>query len=52
MAPTDFYEKANIFEGRFTNLTFSPWPLHSLLAILKNILELEKWTNGNQEFGQ
>jgi hypothetical protein len=28
----------------------SPQPLNSLLAILKNILELEQWINRNQAF--
>ncbi len=32
--------------------SFSPRPLNSLLAILKNILEHEEWTYRNQEFSQ
>jgi hypothetical protein len=45
-----FYKQAKHYRGPQTNLTFSPRPLTSLLAILKNILELKEWTNSNQEF--
>ncbi len=45
--------KQAIFEGRKQILLFlpGPWIMNSLLAILK-ILELEQWTNRNQEFIQ
>ncbi len=44
--PIDFNEQAKSFHGSQINFTFSPRPLSSLLAILKNILELEEWTKG------
>ena len=33
-----------------TNFFISPRPSNMLLAIPKNILDMEQWTNGNQEF--
>jgi hypothetical protein len=48
----DFHELANHILGPQTNFTFSPRPSNSLLAILKNISDLEHWTNRNQEFRQ
>ncbi len=42
--------KQAIFEGR--KPTVSPRSLNGLLAILKNTLELEQFTNWNQEFTQ
>jgi hypothetical protein len=42
----DFYEQANHIRGPQTNFTVSPRPSNSLLAILKNILELKQWTTG------
>jgi hypothetical protein len=50
--PIDFYEQVKHIQGSQTKFTFSPRPLNSLLAILKNILELEEWTYRNQEFNQ
>jgi hypothetical protein len=47
-----FYEQANYIRGPWTNFTFSTRPLNSLLSILKTRLELEEWTNRNQEFSQ
>ncbi len=47
-----FLWTANHIRGPWTNFTFSPWRLTSLLAILKTILELEEWTNMNHEFSQ
>jgi hypothetical protein len=35
-----------------TKFTFSPLPVNSFLAILKNISQLEEWTNRNQKFSQ
>jgi hypothetical protein len=50
--PIDFYEQAKHIPGMQANFTFSLRPLNSILAILKNILKLEEWTNRNQEFSQ
>jgi hypothetical protein len=41
-----------IFDGPQTNFTVFPRSSNGLLAILKNTLELEQWTNRNQEFAQ
>jgi hypothetical protein len=43
--------KQNIFEGDGQVLLFGRGPFR-LLAILKNILELEEWTDKNQELSQ
>ncbi len=51
-ASINFDEQAKHIRGTRTNSTFSLRPLNSLLAILKNTLELEEWTNKNQEFSQ
>jgi hypothetical protein len=45
-----FLEQAKHIRGSWKNYIFSLQPLHSLLAVLKNILELEDGTNKNQEF--
>jgi hypothetical protein len=45
--PIDFYEQAKHIRGSQTKITFSPRPLTSFLAILKNIAEQEEWTNSN-----
>ncbi len=47
-----FYEQAKHIRGLQTNVTFSPRPLNSLLAFMKNILELEEWTDRNEEFSK
>jgi hypothetical protein len=47
-----FIEQAKHIRGTWKNYIFSLQPLHSLLAVLKNILELEEWTNRNKEFSQ
>jgi hypothetical protein len=41
-----------IFEGRKQILPFLRGPQIVFLAILKSILDLEQWTNMNQEFSQ
>ncbi len=46
----DFYVQPKNIRAPQTNFTFSLRPLKSLLAIFKNTLELEEWTNRNQEF--
>jgi hypothetical protein len=46
-----FCELTLHIEGLGKNLFISQRP-KSLLAILKNILELKQWTNRNQEFSQ
>ena len=50
--PIDFFEQANHIRGPQTNFTVSLRSSNFLLAILKNTLELEQWTNRNQEFLQ
>jgi hypothetical protein len=40
--PIDFYEQSKHFRGPRTNFTFSPQPSNNLLAILKNLSELEE----------
>jgi hypothetical protein len=45
----DFCEQTKHIRGSQTTLTFSPRPLNSLLATLKNILESVEWTNRIQE---
>jgi hypothetical protein len=51
--PIDFYEQARHIRRPQTNFTVSPPFSNGILAILKNTLELEKWTSSrNQEFSQ
>ncbi len=49
--PIDFCEQAKHIRGSQINFTFSR-SLNCILAILKDILELEEWTNRNQEFSK
>ncbi len=53
-SPTLQYEQAGHIGGLAprTNNTVSPLPTNSILAILKNMLELEQWTNWNKELRQ
>jgi hypothetical protein len=46
------YEQASHIRGPQNLFTVSPPSSKDLLAILKNTLELERWTNRNQEFTQ
>jgi hypothetical protein len=55
MASPALHEQANFIRGPQNFFPVSPRPSNILfifLAILKNTLELEQWTNMNQEFSQ
>jgi hypothetical protein len=48
--PIDFYAQTSKIRGQLTNFTVSMPPSisNSLLAILENVMEPEKWTNRNR----